>query len=100
MEHPFTWYNLLPQSFQHAIGDHTFFALVAAILLLLFAFAARAALAKAQDPAVPAGELGVRNIAELLLQLVVNQSDQIIGKQGRKYVPFFATFFMFILLSN
>ena len=100
MEHPFTWYNLLPQSFQHAIGDHTFFALVAAILLLLFAFAARAALAKAQDPAVPAGELGARNIAELLLQLVVNQSDQIIGKQGRKYVPFFATFFMFILLSN
>jgi F-type H+-transporting ATPase subunit a len=100
MEHPFTWYNLLPQSFQHAIGDHTFFALVAAVLLLLFAFAARAALAKAQDPAVPAGELGARNIAELLLQLVVNQSDQIIGKQGRKYVPFFATFFMFILLSN
>jgi F-type H+-transporting ATPase subunit a len=100
MEHPFTWYNLLPQSFQHAIGDHTFFALVAAILLLLFAFAARAALAKAPDPTVPAGELGARNIAELLLQLVVNQSDQIIGKQGRKYVPFFATFFMFILLSN
>jgi F-type H+-transporting ATPase subunit a len=100
MEHPFTWYNLLPESFQHAIGDHTFFALVAAILLLLFAFSARAALAKAQDPAVPAGEVGTRNIAELLIQLVATQSDQIIGKQGRKYIPFFATFFIFILLSN
>jgi F-type H+-transporting ATPase subunit a len=100
MEHPFTWYNLLPEALQHAIGDHTFFALIAAILLLLFAFAARGALANAQDPAVPAEEFGARNIAELLIQLVVSQSDQIIGKQGRKYVPFFATFFIFILLSN
>ena len=100
MEHPFTWYNLLPDTFQHAIGDHTFFAIVAAILLLLFALAARSALARAQDPAVPAGHLGTRNIAELLIQLVVSQSDQIIGRQGRKYIPFFATFFIFILLSN
>ena len=100
MEHPFTWYNLLPEALQHAIGDHTFFAVIATIFLVLFAFAARSALAKAQDPAVPAAEFGSRNIAELLIQLVVNQSDQIIGKQGRKYVPFFATFFFFILLSN
>ena len=100
MEHPFTWYNLLPEALQHAIGDHTFFALIAALLLVLFAFAARSALAKAQDPTVPAAEFGSRNIAELLIQLVVSQSDQIIGKQGRKYVPFFATFFFFILLSN
>jgi len=100
MEHPFTWYNLLPESLQHGIGDHTFFALVAALILVLFALAARSALARAQDPAVPAAELGSRNIAELLLQLVVTQSDQIIGKQGRKYVPFFATFFIFILTSN
>ncbi len=49
---------------------------------------------------MPAAELGSRNLAELLLQLVVSQSDQIIGKQGRKYVPFFATFFVFILVSN
>jgi len=100
MEHPFTWYNLMPAALQHAMGEHTFFALVAAVLLLLFAFAARGALAKAADPLVPAAELGSRNITELLLQLVVSQSDQIIGKQGRKYVPFFATFFIFILLSN
>ena len=100
MEHPFTWYNLMPEALQHVMGEHTFFALVSALLLLLFAFAARGALAKAADPVVPAAELGSRNIAELLLQLVVSQSDQIIGKQGRKYVPFFATFFIFILLSN
>lgn len=100
MEHPFTWYNLMPEGLQHLMGDHTFFAIVAAILLVLFALKARGALAKAQDPVVPAAELGSRNIAELLVQLVVSQSDAIIGKVGRKYVPFFGTFFFFILLSN
>jgi len=37
MEHPFTWYNLLPEGWQHAFGDHTFFALIAVFLLILFA---------------------------------------------------------------
>jgi F-type H+-transporting ATPase subunit a len=100
MEHPFTWYNILPEFLQHAIGDHTFFAIVSAIFVLLFAVRARGALARAQDPAIPAAQLGSRNVAELLIQMVVNQSDQIIGDQGRKYVPFFATFFFFILFSN
>jgi hypothetical protein len=44
--------------------------------------------------------LRARNIAELLVQLALNQSDTIIGKQGRKYVPFFGTFFFFILLAT
>ena len=100
MEHPFTWYNLLPDVLQQAFGDHTFFALVTAIILVLFALSARKALIRAQDPTVPAAELGSRNIAELLIQLVLHQSDQVIGRQGRKYVPFFATFFLFILLGN
>jgi F-type H+-transporting ATPase subunit a len=100
MEHPFTWYNLLPEGLQHSFGDHTFFAVVAGILVVLFAIKSRSTLAKAQDPVVPVAELGSRNIAELLVQLVVALSDQIIGKQGRKYVPYFGTFFIFILLSN
>lgn len=100
MEHPFTWYNVLPEDLQHAFGDHTFFAVIAAILLILFAVKARGALVKSQDPLVPAADLDSRNIAELVVQLVVSQSDAIIGKVGRKYVPFFGTFFFFILLSN
>jgi len=100
MEHPFTWFNLLPGGLQHTIGDHTFFALVVVLILIAFAFGARGVLAKAQDPTVPAAELGSRNIVELLLQLIVSQSDAIIGKAGRKYVPFYATFFLFILTSN
>ena len=100
MEHPFTWYNLLPEGLQHSLGDHTFFAIVAVLLLVLFAVKARGALVKAQDATIPAGELGSRNIAELIVQLIVSQSDAIIGKAGRKYVPFYGTFFFFILTGN
>ena len=100
MEHPYTWYNALPDGVQHLFGDHTFFALVAAVLLVVFAFKARAALVNAADPVVPAADLGSRNIAELIVQLIVSQSDAIIGKAGRKYVPFYGTFFFFILISN
>jgi F-type H+-transporting ATPase subunit a len=100
MEHPYTWYNALPEGLQHMFGDHTFFAVVAGLLLILFAIKARGALAKASDPVVPAAELGSRNIAEIIVQLIVSQSDAIIGKAGRKYVPFYGTFFFFILLSN
>jgi F-type H+-transporting ATPase subunit a len=57
-------------------------------------------LARAQDPTIPAAELGSRNIAELIVQLIVSQSDAIIGKAGRKYVPFYGTFFFFILTGN
>ena len=100
MEHPFTWYALLPANLQHLLQEHTFFAIVAGLFLLLFALKARTALARAQDPVLPSAELGSRNIAELLVELVVSQSDAIIGPAGRKYVPYFATFFLFILVSN
>jgi F-type H+-transporting ATPase subunit a len=100
MEHPFTWYALLPEELRHLIGVHTFFAIITAVLLVIFAFKARSALARTKDPVVPAAELGSRNIAELLVQLLASQSDAIIGKRGRKYLPFFGTFFFFILAAN
>jgi F-type H+-transporting ATPase subunit a len=100
MEHPFSWYSLLPEAFQHLVPMHTFFAVVTAVLLILFAIKARSSLARTEDAVVPPEGLSARNIAELLVQLVVSQSDAIIGKPGRKYVPFFASFFFFILLGN
>jgi F-type H+-transporting ATPase subunit a len=100
MEHPFTWYALLPNDWQTIIQQHTFFALVSALFVLLFAWRGRAALARAQDPTIPASDLGARNIAELLVGLVVSQSDAVIGRQGRKFVPYLGTFFIYILFSN
>lgn len=100
MELGFTWHVLLPETLRHRVGDHTFFAVVAALILVFFSLKARSALSNAKDPILPEAELSSRNIAELLVQLVVSQSDAIIGKPGRKYVPFFGTLFCFILVAN
>jgi len=100
MEHPFTWYALLPHDWQTIIQQHTFFALISALFVMFYAWSGRAALARAQDPTIPASDLGARNITELLVGLVVSQSDAVIGRQGRKFVPYFGTFFLFILFSN
>jgi F-type H+-transporting ATPase subunit a len=101
MEHGFTWYYLLPHGLQALLPEHTFFALLAALLVIVFALSARSALARAEDPTIPEEKLGARNIVELLLEYaIVRQSDAIVGKAGRKYVPYFASFFFFILFSN
>lgn len=100
MEHPFTWHSLLPASWQFLIPQHTFFALLVSVTLVLFAWRARAAVARANDPVIPVEGVGLRNLAELLVEFVLKLSDSIIGKQGRKYVPLFGSFFIFILLSN
>ena len=100
MEHAFTWDALLPHTLQELIPQHTFFAILIGFFLLLFAVRAKAVLARARDPLVPDEELGTRNIAEFLVYLIVIQSDAIVGKRGRKYVPYFGSFFIFILCAN
>jgi F-type H+-transporting ATPase subunit a len=102
VEHPFTWYSFL-QSVLHPLSfvpEPTFNALVVGVLLLALAFSFRRAVARAADPAIPDDRLGARNILELLVEVVIGFSDSIIGKAGRKYVPLFATLFLFILTAN
>jgi len=99
MEHPFTWHAVLPYPLS-LLPEHTFMALVVMLLLVVLSFAARLAMARSQDPIVPEGGLSIRNLLEVLVELVVGLSDGIIGRKGRKYVPLFGSFFLFILLAN
>ncbi len=95
MEHPFAWNMLVP-----FLPQHVFFAVVLVVGLAVVGFGARRALLAATDPVVPNEGLGLRNLMELLISLIITLSDGIIGKAGRKYVPLFASFFIFILFSN
>ena len=99
MQHPFTWHSVLPYPLS-LLPEHSFFALVVMLLLVVLALWARRALQRSQDPVIPEAGLSVRNVLEVLTELVVGLSDGIIGKRGRKYVPLFGTFFLFILLAN
>jgi F-type H+-transporting ATPase subunit a len=99
MEHPFMWYDLLPFALK-LLPQHTFTALLIMVLLVVLAYPARRALLKSSDPVIPDQNFSLRNIFELLVTLMVALSDSIIGKKGRKYVPLFGSFFIFILTAN
>lgn len=95
MEHSYTWDLLVP-----FIPQHVFFALVVVITLVLAGSMAALALRRAQNPIIPDDGLSLRNILELVVSAVMSMSDGIAGKKGRKFIPLFASFFCFILISN
>jgi F-type H+-transporting ATPase subunit a len=103
MDHPFTWYSSLHPYLPYPLsllGEPNFTALVVMIVLVALAYGFRRAVTRAKDPAIPEERLSLRNVMELLVEIVVGLSDSIIGKKGRKYVPLFGSLFLFILLAN
>lgn len=95
MEHPYTWNLLAP-----FLPQHVFFGIVVVTLLIGIGSLARLSLSRAKDPIIPDAGLSLRNIFELVVSLIISLSDGIVGKKGRKFIPMFASFFCFILLSN
>src|SRR5918996_5642207 len=101
MEHPFTWYSWIQSVIPLGIiPEHTFHTWVVMGVLLVLAVLVRGKLLRAKDPAVPDEGLSLSNVFEFLIELVVNLSDGIIGKKGRRYASLFTSFFIFILTAN
>jgi F-type H+-transporting ATPase subunit a len=103
MDHPFTWYSSLHPYLPYPLsllGETNFTALVVMIVLVALAYGFRRSVMAARDPAIPEARLSLRNVMELLVEIVVGLSDGIIGKKGRQYVPLFGSLFLFILLAN
>jgi F-type H+-transporting ATPase subunit a len=100
MAHPFTWYDLFFSGVQEIFPLHTFFAMVTTVLLIFLGFLARRSLEKAKDAVVPDSGLTIRNIVEILVGFLVGLTDGIIGKEGRRFIPLFGSFFFFILTAN
>src|SRR5438093_6477379 len=86
MEHPFSWYVLLPYPLI-VLPEHSFTASVVTVLLVLVALVARGALSRSSDPVIPDMSISVKNVLELLIGIVVSLIDGVMGKKGRKYVP-------------
>ncbi|MFN8390427.1 MAG: F0F1 ATP synthase subunit A [Bdellovibrionota bacterium] len=89
-----------------AVGTHkeSVVALVSmglvAILLVVSGLSAAAAVKRAKNPLVPESRLTVRNLFELLAEFLIWMGDIAMGKENRKYLPFAATLFVFILAMN
>jgi F-type H+-transporting ATPase subunit a len=70
-------------------------------LLLVFALAARLALARAADPMVPDDGITLRSFAEVLTEGMAGFIRDLLGSHGlASYVGFFGSLFCFILTAN
>ena len=98
MEHGFTWVQQIPGLM--LLEPHTATATLVMVGLLLFALRARQQLAAVTDPAVPDSGFSARNLAEVVTEFITNLSESVIGHDGPKYAPLFASLFVFILGSN
>ncbi len=97
MKH-FEWLELLP--FLSAGNLHIANMLLICFFLLIITFFARRALKKSTDPIVPSGSFSIKAFFENFVIVITSLSDLVIGAQGRVFVPFFSSLFLFIWLNN
>jgi F-type H+-transporting ATPase subunit a len=64
------------------------------------AVAARVMLKRHKNPLVPDQGLSIRNLYELLGAFILWLGDSAMGKENRKYLPFAATVFLYVLSMN
>jgi F-type H+-transporting ATPase subunit a len=99
--HPLTWISLIPGI--RELPAHTVHATLVMVLLVGFAFLAKRQLAAARargEELVPDATLNARNLAELLVGGIQSLTEGVLGPPGRRYVPLFGSFFIFILIGN
>lgn len=99
MEHGFTWMSAIPGL--NLMPDHVATALLVVVALLLWASIAAKQIASAPDAVIPDGNLSLRNFFEIYLEgFQTMLIEPVLGARGRKYLPFYATLFLFILVNN
>ena len=97
-QHGFTWVSIIPGL--NAVPGYTATAALVAVGLLVWGVMARRQLAAAADAVVPDAKLTARNTLEIFVEHFTGLVDDVVGRHGRQYVPFYAALFLFILVSN
>ncbi len=69
-------------------------------ILVATAFAGRAVLGSGDAAVAPASRFGLKGFIESILEFIVGIVDMVIGEDGRKYVPMFASIFFFVWVQN
>ena len=75
-------------------------SLFAASVILISGLLVRRRLAATGGGVVPDDGMSVRNVCELLVEFLVGLAQQNMGANWKRYFPFVATLFFFILISN
>lgn len=99
--HPITWQSLIPGI--DALPGHTFHALLAMVLILLFAWRASSQLAAARAGGthlVPDEGLTARNLAEIFVGGIDSLVQSVLSERGKPYIALFGSYFLFIFVCN
>lgn len=94
----FNWTQLIPVVGHHYI--HVATLLVSAGVLFVLGLSARMALGSGDAAVIPSRSFGLKAIFEAIIEFIVSISDMVIGEEGRKYVPMFASIFLFVFVNN
>ena len=87
-----------------AVGGHELGGIVTGAcvggLLIAIGFVAVKNLKSATNPLLPDTSFSARNFIEVFLEGIVQLGDMVMGRDNRKYIPFVASLFLFLFLSN
>lgn len=94
----FNWLQLLPFADHHYL--HIYTAAAVTLLLIGIAIAGRLALGSGEAAVMPASRFSLRGLIELVTEFIAGIAELMMGEQGRKFVPMFASIFFFIWITN
>ncbi len=94
----FNWTQMIPGVTHETVHVSTLVLATAASVVL--GATARAQLGTGQTAIVPSSKFSVRGVFEVLTEFIYRLSNQVIGHEGKHYVPYFTAIFFFILFNN
>ncbi len=94
----FNWTELLP-GVTHD-NSHVATAVVATGTIIIFSLIGRLALGRGEGAIVPVGKVSVRGVFEQLIEFIRNLGASVMGEQGYKMTPLFASLFFFLFFNN
>jgi len=98
-EEHFSWTFFIPGVRENHIVHVATMAIVSALLVLL-AVVARFKLGTGEHSVTPEAKLSIRGFFEVVLEFINGLSETVIGHDGPKYAPMFASLFLFIFANN
>ena len=94
----FSWIQLIPTVTHETV--HVATAIVTGGILISVAFLGRRALGNGDAAIMPASGFSLKGTVELIIEFIEGLAQTVIGDEGRKFVPMFATIFCYILINN
>lgn len=94
----FNWTQMIPGVSYETV--HVATLTLATVAGVAVGAVARAQLGTGQQAVIPASRLSIRGIFEMISEYIYKLATQVIGPNGKYYVPYFASIFFFILFNN